>query len=94
MMSTDENYQPRHLAAAVQPADRTDAGQRSLRTLLQGLAIDVAVAAGAGVLLVLDPMPAEQLTDGAAWLVIATSVAKSVLTAGASYLARLKLPPS
>lgn len=93
-MMTKDDYQPRHAAAAVQPADRTDAGQRSLRTLLQGLAIDVAVAAGAGVLLVLDPLPAEQLTDGAAWLVIGTSVIKSVLTAAASYLARLKLPPN
>lgn len=70
-----------------------DAKQRSIRTLVQGLAIDCAVAAGAGATAALATIDGNELLTTAAWIALGTSVLKSVLTAGASYLARLKLPP-
>lgn len=73
---------------------RADAKQRSLRTLAQGLAIDCAVAAGAGATAALATIDGNELLTAAAWIALGTSVLKSVLTAGASYLARLKLPPN
>lgn len=73
---------------------RADARQRSFRTLLQGLAIDVLVAVGTTVLLVLGTLDDSELLTAGAWIVIATSVGKSVLTAVASFLARLAVPPS
>lgn len=73
---------------------RDDAKERSLRTLAQGLAIDVAVAAGTAATATLATIEGNDLLAGAAWIALGTSVLKSVLTAGASYLARLKLPPS
>jgi hypothetical protein len=72
----------------------TDAKVRSIRTLAQGLAIDLVVAAGAGATAVLATMDSNDLLAAGAWIALGTSVAKSVLTAGASYLARLKMPPT
>lgn len=73
---------------------RTDAAQRSIRTLVQGLAIDALVAAGAAATAVLSTMEGDDLLAGASWIVLGTSVLKSVLTAVASYVARLKVPPA
>jgi hypothetical protein len=71
-----------------------DAKQRGIRTLAQGLAIDCAVAAGAAATVVLATLEGNDLLAAGAWVTLGTSVAKSVLTAAASYLARLKLPPT
>lgn len=73
---------------------KTDAAQRSIRTLVQGLAIDALVAAGAAATAVLSTMEGDDLLAGASWIVLGTSVLKSVLTAVASYVARLKVPPA
>ena len=80
-------------SAADTPA-RADARQRSLRTLGQGLAIDVAVAVGTATTATLATMNDNDLLAGAAWVALGASVVKSGLTAVASYLSRLKLPPT
>jgi hypothetical protein len=80
-----------------EPAPRsaqTDAKQRSLRTLVQGLAVDCLVAAGAATMAVVSAWEGDDLLSAASWVVLGTSVAKSVLTAVASYVARLKVPPA
>lgn len=72
------------------PAARTDAANRGFRTFVQGVAIDVCVAIAAVLLLWL---PDADLSSREAWIVLGTSVAKSVLTALASYVMRLKVAP-
>lgn len=69
---------------------KVDAKSRAVRTFLQGIGIDVAVAIAAGLLLWL---PDADLSSREAWIVLGTSVAKSVLTAVASYVMRLKVTP-
>jgi len=69
---------------------RADAADRGWRTLIQGLAIDVLVAVAA-VLLVW--LPDADISKVEAWIVLGTAVAKSVLTAVASYVMRLKVAP-
>ena len=69
---------------------RTDAQSRAGRTLIQGLAVDVAVAIAAALLLWL---PDADLSSREAWIVLGTSLAKTVLTAVASYVMRLKVAP-
>lgn len=75
-------------------AAAADAKQRSIRTLAQGLAVDALVAAGAAMLAVVGGLTDDQLLTSAAWVTMGTAVAKSVLTAVASYIARLKVPPA
>lgn len=70
-----------------------DAKQRSLRTLAQGLVVDVLIAAGTAATATLATLEGNDLLAAGAWIALGTSVLKSVLTAGASYLARLKMPP-
>ncbi|MFW6776056.1 hypothetical protein ACOACO_17365 [Nocardioides sp. CPCC 205120] len=72
-------------------ADRADATTRSARTLAQGLAVDVLVAVAVALLAWL---PDADITTTEAWLVLGTAVAKSGLTAVASYVARLAVPPA
>lgn len=72
---------------------QADARQRSIRTLLQGLAVDVLVAIGGALLAVLGTIEGDAMLTAAAWVAIATAVLKSVLTAVASFLARLAIPP-
>ena len=67
------------------------AAERGRRTLVQGLAIDLGVAI-AGVLLAW--LPDADLTAGEAWLALGVAVGKSVLTALASYVMRLKVDPA
>ena len=69
---------------------KADAISRSGRTLAQGLLIDVAVAVAAVLLLWL---PEADISSRAAWLVLGTSVVKSVLTAVASFVMRLQVNP-
>lgn len=66
---------------------KTDAVTRSKRTLIQGVAVDALVAACA-VLLVW--LPDADITKREAWVVLGVSVAKSVLTAVASYVMRIR----
>lgn len=77
--------------APLTPSPAADASVRGLRTLAQGLAVDVlaaiAIAATAA------------LAGGiewtrAYWLALGLAVGKSVLTALVSYIARLVVPPA
>lgn len=71
-------------------AVQADAAQRAKRTFIQGIALDVAVAIAVALLAWL---PDADLTDRAAWIILGTSLAKTVLTAVASYVMRLKVRP-
>ena len=66
---------------------KADAVDRSKRTLIQGVAVDALVAVAA-VLLVW--LPDADITSREAWAVLGVSVAKSVLTAVASYVMRMR----
>ena len=70
---------------------KADAAKRSKRTFVQGLAIDVAIAIAAALLVWL---PDADLSSRTAWIILGTAVAKSTLTAAASYVMRLKVPPA
>lgn len=66
---------------------KNDAVNRSKRTLVQGAVWDAVIALCAALLLWL---PDADLSSREAWIVLATSVAKSVLTAVASYVMRVR----
>lgn len=72
------------------PAVQADATQRAKRTFIQGLGIDLAVAIAVALLAWL---PDADLTSKQAWIILGTSLAKTVLTAVASYVMRLKVRP-
>ena len=72
------------------PAVQADAAQRAKRTFIQGIALDVAVAIAVALLAWL---PDADLTSKQAWIILGTSLAKTVLTAVASYVMRLKVRP-
>lgn len=72
-------------------ATKAAATERATRTALQGIAIDVAVAIAVALLAWL---PDADLSSRAAWLILGTTLAKTVLTAVASYVMRLKVAPS
>ena len=72
------------------PAVQADAAQRAKRTFIQGIALDVAVAIAVALLAWL---PDADLTNKQAWIILGTSLAKTVLTAVASYVMRLKVRP-
>ena len=65
--------------------------ERGRRTLIQGLAIDLAVAVA---VVLLAWLPDADLTAGEAWLALGVAVGKSLLTALASYVMRLKVAPA
>lgn len=69
---------------------RADAMDRALRTLWQGFIVDGLSAAGAGLIILLAD---GDLTSPLFWSAAGLMVAKSLLVAFASYLARLKVPP-
>lgn len=69
---------------------RADAANRGFRTLVQGVAIDVAIAVAVALLAWL---PDADLSSRTAWVIFGTTLAKSVLTALASYVMRLKVTP-
>ena len=73
--------------------DTADARNRYFRTLVQGLALDVAIAGAAAGYAVVQHWQGDDVLSGAAWLAAGTAVVKSVLTAGLSYVARLRVPP-
>lgn len=73
------------------PPVKAAARERAFRTLIQGAAIDAAVAVAAWVLANLDSV---DLTTRAATIAVLVSITKTVLTSVASYVMRLKLAPS
>lgn len=75
----------------VSPRTRTDATDRAWRTLVQGLAIDIGVATAAALLVWL---PDADISSAEAWIVLGTTLAKTVLTAVASFVMRLKVDPA
>lgn len=64
---------------------KADAANRSKRTFLQGLGVDVLIAVCTALLLWL---PEGDLTSREALIALAVSLAKTVLTAAASYVVR------
>lgn len=70
---------------------RQDAQSRAVRTFIQGLAVDVLVAVAA---VVLAWLPGADLSSRTAWIAVALAVAKTILTAGFSYVMRLKVSPA
>lgn len=78
---------PKHASSA----RSTDAQNRAIRTLIQGLAVDLAVAVAVTLLAWL---PDADLSSREAWTVVGLAVAKSVLTAAASWVMRMQLDPS
>lgn len=70
---------------------KADAKQRAKRTFIQGIVLDVAVAVAVALLAWL---PDADLTSKQAWIILGTSLAKTVLTAVASYVMRLKVAPN
>ena len=87
-------YPPRHLRRTVtQPAVSTsaDARNRAARTLAQGLVTDVILAVAAILVLALaDP---DFAWTRLYWAGVGLAIAKSALTAAASYIARSVMPP-
>lgn len=75
------------------PADGTRAAalERAKRSLWQGLALDVVVAVAAALLAWI---PEADVATSTAWLLLATTLIKTVLQAAASYVLRLKLQPA
>ena len=71
------------------PTKQADARERSLRSLAQGLALDVAVAV---VLVLATAFNTIEWTPDY-WKLLGLTVAKSVLQAGASYLMRVLVKP-
>ena len=76
--------------AATSPV-RLDAQNRGVRSLYQGLVIDLLVAVGVALAMWL---PDADLATGTAWLILGTAVVKSALQALAAFLMRLKLDGS
>lgn len=70
---------------------KADARNRALRSIVQGLAVDVLVAVATALLLWL---PDADLSSGEAWIVLGVALAKTVMQAVASYVMRLKLDGS
>lgn len=68
---------------------RADASNRALRTLMQGLIIDVAVA----VCLVLAPAFTSIEWTSAYWAALGLSLARTALQSVVSYIARMVVPP-
>jgi len=66
---------------------KVDAVDRSRRTFIQGLAVDAVLALCAALLVWL---PDADLSSREAWSILGVSVAKSVLTAVASYVMRVR----
>lgn len=66
------------------------AWERAKRTFTQGVGLDVAIAVAAALLVWL---PEADVLDGTAWVILGTAVLKTVLTAIASYVMRLKVSP-
>jgi hypothetical protein len=70
---------------------KASARERALRTFYTGLGLDVAVAVAAALLAWL---PAADVADRTAWLVLLASLLKTVLQAVASYIIRLRVTPA
>lgn len=67
---------------------KRDARNRALRTFIQGLFIDLLVAAAVTTWAIVNKNP------DFTWAILGTAVGKSLLTTAAAYIMRLKLDPS
>lgn len=68
---------------------KADAKSRSLRTLLQGLAVAVLLAVAGVVVDVIGKWTHADFLDGQAWILFVTSVVQAALTAAASWIQRM-----
>lgn len=78
-----------HYSSESDIAVRQDATERSIRSLLQGLAVDVFVAA----ILVLGTMIGNLEWTPTYWKLLGATLAKSVIQAAVSYLMRFYVTP-
>lgn len=67
------------------------ARERAWRSFLTGLAIDVAVAIATAVLAWL---PAADISQTTAWIILGTTLVKTLLATVGAYVLRLKLAPA
>lgn len=72
-------------------ATRAAAGERGKRALWQGLGLDVITAVAVALLMWL---PDADLSSRAAWVLLGYGLLRTVLTAAASYVMRLKVQPA
>lgn len=81
------------MSTSTTPAQATHAAatERGRRTLWQGLGLDVAIAVA---MVLLMWLPDANVASAEAWLILGTAALKSVLTALASYVMRLKVAPA
>lgn len=77
--------EPEKFQEVQKEALNADAKNRALRSFVQGLAVDVAVAIATALLVWL---PAADLSSGDAWKVIGITLAKTLLQTVASYVMR------
>jgi hypothetical protein len=70
---------------------RAAAQERAVRTFFLGLGLDLAVAAATALLTWL---PGADLSTRAAWIILATTLIKTILSTIGSYVLRLKLQPA
>ena len=78
------------MAEHVDTSVQADAINRGLRTLWTGFGVDAATAIGAGILLLINEV---DVNSELFWTSAGVLVLKSVVTALASYLVRLKVAP-
>lgn len=71
-------------------ATRADAWNRAARTLWQGFGVDVCVAVGLGLAVLLET---GDVMSPLFWGTLGVLIVKSVLTSAASYLTRLRVAP-
>lgn len=79
-----------HVVVTASPV-RSDAFNRAVRTLWTGFGVDAAAAVGAGALTLLN---GGDVMSPLFWTAVGTLAAKSIVTAFASYLVRLKFTPA
>lgn len=72
-------------------AVKADARERAVRTLVTSLGVDVLVGVG---IVASDWIGSADIRSSAAWATLGVLVAKSAITAVASYLVRLRVSPT
>lgn len=82
-----------HPSSSELEVKKSDAKERSFRTLKQGLLVTVGIAVATAVLQGLSVMTGNELVSGAAWAVLGVSVVQSGASAALSYINRYTKTP-